>query len=360
MRRRIEVGIAICVRALALFFPVVVAAGVARGGAASFVGVFVVFGLLGFVEIFLHLTGIGTWVRVPEEDVAVLRRWPRFQLWTYGLLHVAVHVFVLARLSRLGALEIVGAGLSLASMAGTVGGLGAHDLIHKRSRWDRALGTLMYSMSSYGHFPTSHLGGHHVDVGRHHDWGTARRGESIYHFLWRAMVHGFAGGVRIEATRRRAIGRHPYLGNFVVTYAALTVLGWVLLVAFAGFQALVFVIAASIASISFMEMFNYISHYGLERGGDAIHVRHTWESANKIVNWFIFNAGLHKHHHRKPTHGFERLAAEGDGDHIPHGIALMALLTFVPPLYIGRMETLLAEKRERDLAALRIPRSRGP
>ena len=360
MTSRAEVRVAVLVRTLAVFLPAIVAVGVALRGMFTFAGAFVLFVVLSVVEVLLNASGIGAKSRPREPEVAALRRGARIQLWVYGVLHVALYPYVvyLVATGRLGTLETIGAGASLACMAGTVGGLAGHDLIHKRSPLDRALGIAIYATSSYGHFYSSHIGGHHVNVGLHGDWGTARRGETIYGFLYRAMVHGFVGGLRIEAARLRRRGERGYgLGNFVVVYAAVTVVAWALLAGFAGPRALVFLLVVSVVSIAFMELFNYISHYALTRassegrGADPIAPEHTWESNDKVVNWFIFNAGLHKHHHDKPAHGFERLTLFEDADYIPYGIAMMAIVSFVPPLYLRKMESVIASRESRRTAA---------
>ena len=368
MSSRTEVRVAVFVRTLAVFLPAVVAAGIALRGAWTFAGALVLFGVLSVVELLLNLSGIGAKSRLGEPEVAVLRRGARLQLWTYGLLHVAVYPYVvyLVASGRLDTLETIGAGASLACMAGTVGGLGGHDLIHKRSAFDRALGIAVYATSNYGHFYSSHIGGHHVNVGLRDDWGTARRGESFYGFLYRAMVHGFVGGLRIEAARLRRRGKRGYgIGNFVAVYAAVTLVAWGLLGAFAGLGTLFFVLVVSFVSIAFMELFNYISHYALSRtpaaGGapSAIAPEHTWESNDKVVNWFIFNAGLHKHHHDKPAHGFERLTLFEEADYIPYGIAMMAIISFIPPLYLRKMESIIAGREAKRDASRGVDVHRG-
>ena len=350
-----ETFAAVTVRVTAILLPAIVAVGVTVGGASAFVGPIVVFGMLSVVEVVLAVSGAGRLSLPGDEDPSVLGLLPRAQLWVYGIGHVLVVPLVLVLVARGGltVLEIVGAGFSLASMAGTVGGLGGHELMHKRSRVDRALGIAIYATSSYGHFITSHVGGHHVNVGLRKDWGTSRRGESIYGFLYRAVVHGYLGGFRIERARLQRHGRRSWsLGNFVVSHTVVMVGSCALIGALGGVRTLAFFLVTSALSIGFMELFNYISHYALERaepaagGRSPIEPEHTWESNNKVVNWFIFNAGMHCHHHAKPAHGFEDLTLFHEKEYIPHGIAMMAILSFIPPLYLRTMERVLARRAQ--------------
>jgi alkane 1-monooxygenase len=359
----LETTLAVVVRGVAVLLPVLVALGVTLGGAATFVGPIVVFGLLSVVELVLSVSGAGARSGPGESEPSVLGAFPRAQLWIYAIGHLLVVPYVVALVAR-GALsptEMLGAGLSLASMGGTVGGLGGHELMHKRSRASRALGIAVYAMSNYGHFVTSHIGGHHVNVGLRRDWGTARRGETIYAFLWRAVVHGYVGGLRIEGARLARRGRSPWsLRNFVVSYSIFVLATWALLGLFGGVLALGFFVVVSLLTIAFMELFNYISHYALERpepgskDRSAIGPEHTWESNNKVVNWFIFNAGMHCHHHQKPAHGFEGLTLFHRKDYIPHGIALMALISFVPPLYLRTMERILGARPGQEPTRARL------
>ena len=342
-RSRLEAAAAVLVRGSAVLMPLLVAIGVTVGGAWSFAGAFLVFGGLSLVEVLLAMTGVGAHSAPEEKEPAVLGFAPRAQLWIYAIGHLLVFPYVLWLVAhgRLSLVELIGAGASLASMGGTVGGLGGHELMHKRSRFERFLGIGLYATASYGHFIASHIGGHHVNVGLREDWGTARRGETIYGFLYRAVVHGFIGAFRIEGKRLERSGKSRWsIGNFAIRYALFATALLVTLYALGGLRTFGFFLVVSAVTIAFMELFNYISHYGLERrpGSPAGDHEHTWESNNKVVNWFIFNAGMHGHHHKKPAHGFEHLSLFHDKAYIPHGIALMAITSFVAPLYLDAME----------------------
>jgi alkane 1-monooxygenase len=347
---RAEHVIAVAVRGLAVLLPLVVAAGVHARGVLTFAGFFVVFGLLGLVEATLHVSRIGLHSQPGDLDPPLLAAFPLAQLRTYAVLHLACVPYVLVVVGRgsLSPLELLGAGLSLAAMGGSVGGLGGHDLFHRRSRLDRFLGVAVYATAGYGHFAAAHIGGHHVDTGRHADWGTARRGETMYRFLARALVDGFVGGLRIEAQRLRRRGAWVWTpANAVVRSVLVTLVVSLALVSAYGAATLAFFAAVSLLTVSLMELFNYISHYALTRDESPAPralADVTWESNNKVVNWFIWNAGRHCHHHEKPAHGHEQLTLRHVRTaYIPHGIPLMALFAFVPPLYLSAMDRILVQ-----------------
>lgn len=344
--RALETGLAVVVRASALLLPLAVALGALRGGVATYVGVFVVFGLLSVVELVLGATGISARSRPGDVDPKVVSWAARAQLRVYAVGHMLVVPFALFEVStgKLATWEVIGVGLSLASMGGTVGGLGGHELFHQRNPVDRLLGVLVYEVFGYGHFAAGHIGGHHVNVGLRHDWGTARRGETIYGFLYRAVVHGFVGGFRLEHARLRRAGRWGWSpANLVVRCTLGTAAMFAGIYALGGLRLVAFHFVVSALTIAFMELFNYISHYALVRpaAGRAAFVEYTWESDNKVVNWFIFNAGRHCHHHEKPAHAFDALRLFHAKAYIPYGIALMAVVSFIPPLYLRKMNRIL-------------------
>ncbi len=352
-RHPCEVVLAVLVRSLAVFLPVVVAIAASFGGWAAWSGVLVVFGLLSLVELALHLSGLGLHSKPGDREMVWVDRGARLQLWVYAFGHLAAFPYVLWLVAthRLEGAALLGAGASLAVMGGTAGGLGGHELFHRRQRFDRTLGILVYGTVNYAHFAAGHLRGHHLNVGLHHDWGTARRGETIYGFLRRALVDGFWGALRLEGDRLKRRGERSWgLGNAVVRSVACGALVWGVIAHVGGARTLAFFVTVSAVTIAFMELFNYISHYALTRPEGSANVSRsaalsavTWESNNKVVNWFIFNAGRHSHHHHKPAHGFDELTLLHEKtEYIPHGIALMAVVSFVSPLYLAQMERLLA------------------
>jgi alkane 1-monooxygenase len=95
-------------------------------------------------------------------------------------------------------------------------------------------------------------------------------------------------------------------------------------------------------------MVNYLSHYGISRKeGDAVSLHHSWESANKVTNWFIFNAGKHSEHHTKPTRPHFKLKLGETSEKLPFGLLLLTVIALVPPLYFAIMNPMV-DRREAD------------
>ena len=75
------------------------------------------------------------------------------------------------------------AGLSTGINAGISGIVSAHEMIHRKQSWWRALGIWNLIFVNYGHFFIEHVKGHHRWVGTEKDPATARYGETIYAFF---------------------------------------------------------------------------------------------------------------------------------------------------------------------------------
>lgn len=74
-------------------------------------------------------------------------------------------------------------------MAG-VNGLAGHELIHRKSAFDKGMGMLTFTKIMYSHFLLEHSSGHHRHVATPEDPATANEGESFYAFAIRSSVGG--------------------------------------------------------------------------------------------------------------------------------------------------------------------------
>ena len=352
-RGLLELVLFFSVRYSAVFLPIIVICGIIVGGVYSYAGVGVVFGYYFFVELVLWITDLGVGSASDNEFNFVNPDNPGWSdvygVAVYGILQVlAIPTGVFLLLSH-SYFEICGGLLSLAIMSGSVGGLAGHEYLHRCHPVERFLGILVYGSVNYAHFRVSHILGHHLNVGHIDDWSTARRYESSFEFLWRAFVHGYIGAWRLETQRLRLrklnfFSRH----NFMIktTFGQIVVLG--LFFVCGGWAALGMFLVVSFIATTFMEMVNYVSHYGLRRthcseNFEPISDKHTWESNNKVTNWFIFNAGKHCHHHRRPSEKHYRLELADGTRCLPFGLPLMVLIGFCPPIYMRMMDSLLDE-----------------
>lgn len=65
-----------------------------------------------------------------------------------------------------------------------------HELLHKKEKINKVLGTWSYTKFMYSHFLDEHIQGHHKAIATLEDPATARKNETIYAFIFRSVVMG--------------------------------------------------------------------------------------------------------------------------------------------------------------------------
>jgi alkane 1-monooxygenase len=261
-------------------------------------------------------------------------------LWAYVPLQAGFLVWAITTFSNapLEAWEKWGLVISTGSMTGAIGITAAHELVHRRSAFERGLGAVLLYMVTYGQFRVEHVSGHHLRVGTRQDPATARRGEMIYAFWMRSIFMGLLSAWKIELNRHSFFKNrmvHDLIFQGALYFAVFQWQGW------AGIQFLAF---QSLVAVLLLETINYVEHYGLSRAEIApgrfepVSPKHSWDSSHWLTNRFLFNLGYHAQHHREPTRHFEKLEHLDDAPRMPGGYSTMMLAALVPPLWNHLME----------------------
>ena len=73
------------------------------------------------------------------------------------------------------------------ALPGALNAVVGHELLHRRNIIHKITGTLAYAKMIYGHYYVHHIKNHHKDVATPKDAVTARMGESVFSFYWRAI-----------------------------------------------------------------------------------------------------------------------------------------------------------------------------
>lgn len=235
-------------------------------------------------------------------------------------------------------LEVAGWVVSLGVVTGGTGITGAHELMHRKSRFYQAVAELLMAEVLYAHFCIEHILGHHRNVATPVDPASARKGESVWRFLPRTIVGGAISAWRLETTRVRAKSlpwwqdrriRHP-----VLTAALLAAVGF----GFGVAGLLVFATQAAIA-VFLLEVINYVEHYGLARNESSpdryerVQPHHSWNSAHRLTAWYLFNLPRHSDHHFLASRPYPVLRHFENVPQLPSGYPTMVLLALVPPLW---------------------------
>ncbi|MDU9005211.1 alkane 1-monooxygenase [Sedimentitalea todarodis] len=227
-------------------------------------------------------------------------------------------------------------------ITGTIGINYSHELMHQRSRLERALADLLLAMVLYSHFRSEHLLVHHRYVGTPRDPVTARYNEGFLRFYPRVLKQCLLSAGRAEwdkLARKDLPWTDP--SNPFFRYGALQVGMLTLAFLLGGWAGIgLFLMQAGVA-IWQLELVNYVEHYGLTRkhlgNGKYEHVqpRHSWNAAQKASNRLLINLQRHSDHHYKPDRRFPLLQTYGKAQapQLPFGYPVMTIAAMIPPLW---------------------------
>lgn len=298
--------------------------------------------------------------RNPPEDLADRLQADRYYRWASFLYLPLTGVGLVLGCAAwtAGGLGVLGR-IGLVLSAGAVTGVGinaAHELGHKRERLERWLSKIMLAPTAYGHFYVEHNRGHHVRVATPEDPASSRLGESFWRFWPRTVAGSARSAWGLETRRLRLRGRRVWsVRNEVLHSWALTVVLFAGLAAAFGPWALVFLGAQAVIGLSFLEVVNYIEHYGLARQPTAagryekVDPRHSWNSDAVISNLALYQLQRHSDHHANPTRRYQALRSFADSPQLPSGYATMILLALVPPLWRRVMDPRVLDHYDGDI-----------
>ena len=253
--------------------------------------------------------------------------------------------------------EIMGLVLS----AGLVGGAGinvAHELMHRKNKFDKALAELLTGSVTYTHFCVEHVYGHHKKVATKNDPATSRFGESLYQFLPRTLLGSLVSFWEIETNLvARKKGQLAWYKDRRVRYALEQgVVYGAVAIAF-GVIGMAVWFAMGFIAACMLEVVNYLEHYGLERTEkragqfERVQPHHSWSSAHRLTGLLLFGLPRHADHHYLASRPYSILRHYDDCPQLPAGYATMFLLALCPPLWFRVMNPRVMRIRDgRDVA----------
>jgi Fatty acid desaturase len=237
---------------------------------------------------------------------------------------------------------LMGTGLFIGAAATNV----AHELTHRtQDRLAMLAGRWLLAFSFDTSFSIEHVYGHHRNVCTPVDPATSQRGEYVLAFFLRSTLHGNISAWRIETERlrRKKLGLWS-LHNRMITgqLMSLTILAFAF--AIGGIWAASAFVIVAIQGKLYLELVNFIEHYGLVRvPGKGVEARHAWNTYKLISSGLLYNLPRHSHHHMYAAKPFWTLEKEPEGPTYPYGYMTMILISLVPPVWHRVVDPLLAE-----------------
>jgi alkane 1-monooxygenase len=199
----------------------------------------------------------------------------------------------------------------------------AHELIHRKSKGEQALGRLLLCSVLYEHFYTEHLRGHHVRVGTPEDPATARFGEAFEPFFRRTVVSQLKSAWRLETKRlgdpEMRLFDPRQRGNRVLHGLAVE---WgvvlAILLGLGAAPAVAFVLQAFMA-VRLLEAVNYFEHWGLLRRATRVRPVDSWDTHSWFTYYGLVGLSRHADHHAWPARPYQQLRVFEEAPLLPIG-----------------------------------------
>jgi alkane 1-monooxygenase len=216
----------------------------------------------------------------------------------------------------------------------------AHELMHRRGKFEHFLSEVSLTAVTYPHFTVEHVLGHHRRVATPEDPASADLGDRLYPFIFRSIFGGIRSAWELEGIRvkRRGAG-FMGLGDRRVRHPLMVAGAYALAYAVGGWMSVGFMLAQSFVAVALLEVINYVEHYGLRREEispgkyERVKPHHSWNASQRVTNWFLFNLQRHSDHHYLASRPYWQLRHYEDVPQLPFGYATAIVVALIPPLW---------------------------
>ena len=243
--------------------------------------------------------------------------------------------------------EYFGFALSLGILLATNAVNVAHELGHRKNKFDVFVTRLLLLPCLYMHFTMEHNYGHHKNVATELDPASAKKGQSLYHF-WITSVFGQyknAWQIQMKLLKNKKASFVSSENNLLL-FLIYQGLYLTTIYALLGGGALMLAFLVGVTSFLFLETINYIEHYGLRRKKvgnkyERVQNTHSWNSDHIMGRIILYELTRHSDHHFRASKRYQVLESLEDSPRLPFGYPMSMLLAFVPPLWFALMHPVL-------------------
>ncbi len=229
-----------------------------------------------------------------------------------------------------------------------------HELVHRRTMWERRIGELLLASASYPQYATEHVYIHHASVGTPHDVGSALKGEGFWRYFPKELASNLTNSWRVSGEKLSRLRRSRWHYSNPFWRYCIYLAGWyTLVVLLGGFWALPVYVFLGLSCVFSMKISNYFQHYGLRRiqlsngRWERIAPHHSWSADWKFTNWMFFKIQRHADHHARVTRQYPQLQSRvGESPELPGTYGEMMSLALRPKQWFLKMDPLLDQWRK--------------
>lgn len=310
--------------------------------------VILIFGILPVLELFMPASTQNP--HILEEDSRSKR------IFFTGLLYLnfpLLYGIVGAYLYRVGQntldqFEYLGLTLGVGIVVGACGINVAHELGHRKDRFNQTLSKWMLLPALYQHFFIEHNRGHHKNVATPLDPATARYGENLYAFWVRSILNSWLHAWKLEFGRLRELQVSLWtFKNAMVRFTFFNAAYLMAVFFLFNLHTMWAAVAVATVGILLLETVNYLEHYGLKRQKlesghfEPVQASHSWNSNHELGRIFLYELTRHSDHHYKSSRKYQILRHLDESPQLPFGYPTSLIISLVPPLWFALMHPLL-------------------
>lgn len=329
--------------------PLVVTLSLSFASEWSYFALFFIFAIIPILELFTkrdveNLDAI-------QEDMAKKNKIYDYLLYGLVPFQYFILVYFLYQVSNENLTLWVRIGLTTAFgiSCGVLGINAAHELGHRTTKFEQALGKLLLLSTLYMHFFIEHNRGHHKNVSTENDPASSRYGETVYLFYLRSIFKGWLSAWKLESEKLAAKKQAFWsINNEMLQFQVFQSILIIVIYFIFGLSTVLFFLTAALIGIILLETVNYIEHYGLKRKikGDRYERTlpiHSWNSNHPIGRLLMLELSRHSDHHYISSRKYQLLRHHQESPQMPTGYPGMMLLALVPPLWFYVMNKKIAK-----------------
>lgn len=281
-----------------------------------------------------------------EEELSKKDNLYDYLLYLIVFIQIPTLIFFLYSFTgtQLATIDIIGRITAMGMLCGTFGINVAHELGHRKNKFEQTLAKISLLSSLYMHFFIEHNKGHHKNVATPQDPSSARYNEWLYSFYFRTIIYSYLSAWHIANNEMKKRGESIFsLQNEMLQAHIIQVLFVAGINFFFGGWITVYFLGAAFMGILLLETVNYIEHYGLQRqrtsenSFERTMPSHSWNSNHAIGRILLFELSRHSDHHYLASRKYQILKHHDNSPQLPTGYPGTMLLALLPPLWFKIM-----------------------